>query len=195
MSIRICYWDQTPGGSSWPTPGTWDPTTKAKVIRHLQASYYYQGWMGYSWCRLCELTANGTTCRTDGKYVFPEGTVHYVEKHDVLLPADFVTHVLQYPPALLELMEAHIGELNHTYRTYKSRFHNIKGCRNRQSGICQPEDNGEGCILDRTHRRDCNLAHDEYREASMAVQLAEYAAISAAAAPHGLVFKRPWYLD
>jgi hypothetical protein len=35
----------------------------------------------------------GSTDRNDGTFVWPEGLLHYVERHDVRLPAAFVAHV------------------------------------------------------------------------------------------------------
>jgi len=43
---------------------------------------------------LFEHVEMGSSDLTDGVYVWPEGLVHYVEKHNVRLPTEFVKHVL-----------------------------------------------------------------------------------------------------
>lgn len=43
---------------------------------------------------------------TDGVWIWPEGLAHYVEKHDVILPDDFVQHAARQQwkvPANLDL--------------------------------------------------------------------------------------------
>ena len=47
---------------------------------------------GYSTCRICGID-NGTKDLSDGKYMWPEGLVHYVKDHNLRLPKEFEEHV------------------------------------------------------------------------------------------------------
>ncbi|MEO0468233.1 MAG: hypothetical protein AAF206_01335 [Bacteroidota bacterium] len=49
--------------------------------------------LGFSICRICGIS-NGTQDLSDGKYMWPEGLAHYVEAHQLRLPAEFEKHVL-----------------------------------------------------------------------------------------------------
>ena len=52
-------------------------------------------WRGSSWCRFeCGERGMGSVCLTDGVYVWPEGFGHYIEKHHVRPPQEFLEHVL-----------------------------------------------------------------------------------------------------
>jgi hypothetical protein len=53
--------------------------------------------MGYSFCRIgseCSSRSMGACTFTDGVYCWPEGYAHYLEKHFVRPPAEFVQHIL-----------------------------------------------------------------------------------------------------
>lgn len=78
----------------WPTPTGWDAGTKARVVGHLKAGREHESWRGWSACRLCGKPNNGSRCLTDGTWVWPEGLAHYVDEHDVGLPAEFVASVM-----------------------------------------------------------------------------------------------------
>ena len=52
--------------------------------------------MGYSLCRFCRCT-NGSAALRDGAWIWPEGLAHYVDVHDVVLPAEFVKHAVAAP--------------------------------------------------------------------------------------------------
>ena len=77
----------------------WDPVERRKVVEYLRAGSYAIGYMGWSDCRLCA-RHNGSQEFTDGVYLWPEGLAHYVEDHDVRLPASFVAHAISvgHPP-------------------------------------------------------------------------------------------------
>ncbi len=73
----------------------WDNIEKQFVIKYLKKGLSVADWMGISWCRFrCGETNMGARCLTDGTYIYPEGLVHYIEKHGVRLPKKFVEHVL-----------------------------------------------------------------------------------------------------
>ena len=50
-------------------------------------------WRGYSTCRICGLSPNGSTCIADDTFVWPEGFAHYIEEHSVRPPQEFIDHV------------------------------------------------------------------------------------------------------
>ena len=102
-----------PDGLLWPGDVidlTWDASERAKVVEYLKAGKTFMGWMGCSWCRLCAETAPprdpnidnrardwevlGSKDLFDGKFVWPQGYVHYVEIHGVKPPLEFINHVL-----------------------------------------------------------------------------------------------------
>jgi hypothetical protein len=74
---------------------TWDKIQRAACVRYLQAGKTFESWRGWSWCRFaCGERKMGSQCLTDGTYVWPQGLSHYVERHGVRLPQEFVNHVL-----------------------------------------------------------------------------------------------------
>ena len=78
----------------WPHATTWDPDIKARVLKHLRRGTVKHSWCGYSTCRICG-AALGSTCLTDGEWIWPDGLDHYVKEHDVALPAEFIAHALK----------------------------------------------------------------------------------------------------
>lgn len=82
---------------AWFIDPNWDAEEKQRVIDHLKAGQkmpYAQ--MGFSWCRFrCGINNLGAAELTDGKYVWPEGLVHYLEAHQVRLPEQVVQDFLQ----------------------------------------------------------------------------------------------------
>ncbi len=94
---------------AWFTDSNWDPSIRRKVMAHLQQGrqmpYTY---MGQGWCRFrCDGPRTGRLGSmefTDGKYVWPEGLVHYLEVHHLRLPAEVANHMaaghgIVYEPA------------------------------------------------------------------------------------------------
>lgn len=70
----------------------WDPKTRAVVVDYLKSGSQLVQWRGWSNCRLCNV-GNGSTCLSDGTFVWPEGFAHYVEVHGVRPPEEFARHV------------------------------------------------------------------------------------------------------
>jgi len=67
--------------------------------RHATSMYFAVGTiartsMGFSPCRICGID-NGDTEYTDGTYLWPSGLVHYIDEHQVRLPASLVTHATE----------------------------------------------------------------------------------------------------
>lgn len=71
----------------------YNETEKAMICSYLNSGELFQKWRGYSKCRLCNERENGYRCFTDWTYRWPEGLSHYVEKHDITLPDDFIDHI------------------------------------------------------------------------------------------------------
>lgn len=81
-----------------PDPGefideNWDKTERQTVIDYLKKGETIAEYRGFSWCRFGCWGGFGTSDRTDGTYIYPEGLVHYVEAHHVRLPDDFIKHI------------------------------------------------------------------------------------------------------
>ena len=72
---------------------TWNKTERDKVIIYLNCGITVAHWCGWSDCRFCDCM-NGSTCLSDGVYVWPEGFEHYLEKHNVKPDQQFIDHVL-----------------------------------------------------------------------------------------------------
>ena len=92
---RIGFWNNGVeyGEYIWP-----QELVSPRPITHREeiASYLSNGivamrWMGYSGCRICGATL-GTTCLTDGTWIWPEKLEHYVLEHNVQLPEEFVSY-------------------------------------------------------------------------------------------------------
>lgn len=64
--------------------------------RYVNSAEVVNAYRGCSFCRLCDMPwgTMGSTDLGDGTYLWPQGLAHYVEKHHVKLPDDFVQHVL-----------------------------------------------------------------------------------------------------
>ena len=93
------FWKGKNESGNFPHPQNfidpdWDTHEKQMVIDYLKRGSRFIGFQGLSWCRFnCGDTNMGAFELTDGTYLWPEGLVHYLEKHDVRLPQDFVDHV------------------------------------------------------------------------------------------------------
>jgi hypothetical protein len=72
----------------------WNPRERAAVLAYVRNGRVCESYFGWSDCRLCG-AENGSRDLTDGTYVWPEGFGHYIEKHAVKPPSDFVHHVLR----------------------------------------------------------------------------------------------------
>jgi hypothetical protein len=74
----------------------WAPAEREVVAAYLRNGQPWENWFGPSWCRFgCEDEREemGYSDMTDGVYVWPEGYVHYVERHWVKPPQEFIDHV------------------------------------------------------------------------------------------------------
>lgn len=71
---------------------TWDRSERTRVVQYLRSAPKVQWWRGYSDCRFCG-ARNGTTDRSDGTFLWPDGFAHYLERHGVRPPEEFLEHV------------------------------------------------------------------------------------------------------
>jgi hypothetical protein len=114
QSLRLIgYWlnPLTESEKHFPDPrklvlsGWIDPESKILLLRYLRNAPVYETYRGLSWCRFkCGIENREMGCRelSDGDWVWPEGLAHYVERHEVMLPEEFVRSVLfrTIPPIL-----------------------------------------------------------------------------------------------
>lgn len=99
--IAIGYWhsDSEP---DLPKPQDFvdfeiDEGLRTIVLEYLTKGQRLHDWMGYSYCRFnCGIPVHlmGNACITDGKFIWPEGLIHYIKEHSVWLPELFITHLL-----------------------------------------------------------------------------------------------------
>jgi hypothetical protein len=97
--IEIGYWnDANNRFPNLPMPQSfvdihWDGEERRVVGTYLNAGQELHAWRGFSHCRICGLTPNGSRCLTDGVYQWPSGFGHYVIAHGVKPPQAFIDHV------------------------------------------------------------------------------------------------------
>ncbi len=63
------------------------------LLSYLREGHEFEVWRGWSWCRLeCDAPGEvmGHSDLTDGKWIWPQGLVHYIEAHALALPDEFV---------------------------------------------------------------------------------------------------------
>jgi hypothetical protein len=68
------------------------------LVRYLANGLVFESYCGYSWCRYsCGISheAMGSRELTDNEWVWPEGLGHYVAHHQLILPEEFISHVLK----------------------------------------------------------------------------------------------------
>ena len=85
----------------------WDDVERRKVSNYLDAGHPYVLFCGWSTCRFnCGTEGEEMGCLdlTDGDWIYPEGYSHYLRKHKVKPPGDFLRHIRNngYVPRLLK---------------------------------------------------------------------------------------------
>jgi hypothetical protein len=74
------------------------PEMIEKVVGYLRQGAFYTQYRGLSLCRFvdtCSEQYMGSSEFTDGYWIWPEGLIHYVEMHRILLPKEFLADVLK----------------------------------------------------------------------------------------------------
>jgi hypothetical protein len=77
----------------WLVQSDWRSNERENIVSYLQSGHEYLQWLGYSWCRCdCGIAEDqmGDSDLTDGEWVWPQGLAHYVERHSVRLPDEFI---------------------------------------------------------------------------------------------------------
>ncbi len=93
---QVGYWrkkEESNENLPWPTEGRLPLETKRKVVEYLNNGKLHMAWMGRSSCRICG-KMNGTTCLTDGEFVYPEGYSHYIIDHNIMPDLELLTKIL-----------------------------------------------------------------------------------------------------
>ena len=93
---RIGYWRQYQNEKSdlpWPEEGRLSIETKQMIVDYLDNGTQEAAWLGWSTCRICG-KSNGSTCLTDGYFVYPIGYSHYIKDHNIMPDLDLLAHVL-----------------------------------------------------------------------------------------------------
>ena len=103
---RVGFWSTTDSPDKH-IDASWDINERSIVINYLKNAKVKDYYLGWACCRLdCKKDIKkvgdmynvglhiGCTDMTDGKYIFPEGYVHYLEIHNVKPPQEFIEHVL-----------------------------------------------------------------------------------------------------
>ncbi len=105
----IGYWSSSPSlrwpeTQQFPHPEmlidlNWHHNERRKIAEYLRSGWTHTQWRGVSFCRFqCDISSRemGSKCLTDGEWTWPEGLVHYVEKHGVQLPEEFIDTMRKY---------------------------------------------------------------------------------------------------
>lgn len=72
---------------------TCNQTNIINKITKLQKIANETQYRGYSCCRLCDFEYNGSKEYAIGKFVWPEGYLHYIEVHNVAIDEEFAKYV------------------------------------------------------------------------------------------------------
>ncbi len=94
---RVGFWYDKLGDSDLPMPipdYPWDESVRQKVIAYLKNGKVSDCYKGCSTCRICGIYGVGSCDFVDEEYLWPEGLSHYVEKHNIELPKEFVDHII-----------------------------------------------------------------------------------------------------
>jgi hypothetical protein len=106
MLRAIGYWIGYLEDRARPAPqelvGEMPADHRERVADYLDAGMTHEMYLGTSWCRFgCGIdnAKMGNRALSDDTWVWPEGLSHYVREHGVLLPDEFILHVLskKYP--------------------------------------------------------------------------------------------------
>jgi hypothetical protein len=80
----------------WLVQHGWHTEDLDRIVAYLRSGNEYLSEMGYSYCRFANCSdkcadKNGVSSFTDGEWMWPEGLAHYIEKHSVILPEEFIS--------------------------------------------------------------------------------------------------------
>jgi hypothetical protein len=89
------YWTAEPDGFPHPrhlVDPSWEVQSRTRIVHYLKSAQVRESYCGRSPCRFV-CGANGCEDRSDGQWLWPDGLAHYVEKHHVRLPNEFVCYM------------------------------------------------------------------------------------------------------
>lgn len=84
----------------WFVDPAWDARERDLVLAHLRTAPGLWASAGRAFCRFRCGVGAGSHEQSDGRFRWPDGLAHYVERHNVRLPGPFVDHVLGRAPVL-----------------------------------------------------------------------------------------------
>ncbi|PYK99742.1 MAG: hypothetical protein DME19_07585 [Verrucomicrobia bacterium] len=99
MLKAIGFWRDTHGvfrrcpRPQWLVQRGWHAAESERILRYLRSGHDFAACCGWSTCRFrgCrEGERNGAGNFTDGEWYWPEGLAHYVQRHAVILPEEFI---------------------------------------------------------------------------------------------------------
>ncbi len=95
IAIGFWYEESRPDlpDPAWFIDENYAESEKEKVIDYLKKGKEINLYRGWSDCRICGEKTPGGSDLTDGLFIFPSGLVHYVEKHNLHLPDEFIKRV------------------------------------------------------------------------------------------------------
>ncbi len=99
----VGYWRHVLSQCDWPEPQflptlNYNTEEKTRITAYLNSGIRIWEALGYSHCRFdCGIPAKKMGCSdvTDGIWLWPEGLVHYIEVHNILLPSDFLLYMMR----------------------------------------------------------------------------------------------------
>ena len=121
--IAIGFWYGEGKDSDLPDPAwfvdeNYPEQEKKEVIDYLKKGKKVNLYRGWSNCRICGEKTPGGSDDTDGLYVFPSGLVHYVEKHNLRLPDEFIQRVKEKGP-IIEISRIDLSEISITKASFE----------------------------------------------------------------------------
>jgi hypothetical protein len=103
----IGYWYSHPNlllpqNDRFPDPtrlvqADWRVKERPRILGYLRSGWEYAAFRGLSYCRFrcgVDYSEMGSRCLTDGEWVWPEGLQHYIERHSVRLPEEFIESMI-----------------------------------------------------------------------------------------------------
>ncbi len=115
---RLGYWIESLWDDRYFAPqefvGAVDEQRKRLVLTYLRSGKVTVAHRGYSWCRfMCDASPEEMGCQelTDGQWAWPWSLSHYVDRHNVKLPEEFVEHILR-GDGFLRSTHAQAGEMD-----------------------------------------------------------------------------------
>jgi len=119
--IAIGFWNDGSDGCPWHNPQEFvdsrsDPSLRESLFHYLQSGTIANQYLGHSWCRFdCGIDESGmgSSERTDGVWLWPEGLAHYVARHEIRLPDEFIAHARSkgFTAPAVEIASDAVGDL------------------------------------------------------------------------------------